>query len=285
MSTGKRRYGATWTVAPHHHSSTTAVQQQWSSTYRPIHSGCESTGTYTATETQTVQEYDEESFCCKTQCQLLLTEKEEGVARRRGGLPPELGTTKSTTRTRYDKNAGTCLRERNGTERLGRWHPTTTAVQQQYNISGAARTEQSITAAYSSNTAVQRGHLWSCGTPGAGWGFFLTFRGRSRAVPGRGFSCPALGELGLVGGCIAADTEGFCVGRAWHGRAVARGRVASGRAESCKCTGLRVRVISPLAPQRSEIIFLTHISVLELTTSEPLIGTVRIMGVKIVHLR
>ena len=79
---------------------------------------------------------------------------------------------------------------------------------------------------------------------------FSTFRGRSRAVTGRGFSCPALAELGLVGGCVAADTEGLCVGRAWHRRAVARGQVASGRAESCKCTGFRVRVIQPLAPQR-----------------------------------
>ena len=63
---------------------------------------------------------------------------------------------------------------------------------------------------------------------------FSTFRDRARAVPGRGFSCPPLAELGLAGGCVAADTEGLCVGRAWHERAVARGRVASGRAESCK---------------------------------------------------
>ena len=83
---------------------------------------------------------------------------------------------------------------------------------------------------------------------------FSTFRGRARAVPGRGFSCPPLAALGLVGGCVAADTEGLCVGRAWHGRAVARGRVASGRAESCKCTGFRVPVFPPLAPQRSEVL-------------------------------
>ena len=90
-----------------------------------------------------------------------MTEKQEGVARRRGGLRPELGKTKSTTRTRYDKNAGTCLRERDGTERLGRSHPTITAVQQQHNSSGAARTDQSTTTAYSSsNTAVQR---YTCG--------------------------------------------------------------------------------------------------------------------------
>ena len=42
---------------------------------------------------------------------------------------------------------------------------------------------------------------------------------------------PVRGVLGLVGGRIAADTEGLCVGRAWHGRAIARGQVASGRAE------------------------------------------------------
>ena len=54
----------------------------------------ESTGTYTVTEAHTVQEYDEENFCCKLQYplergvarQLLLTEIEEGVARRRGVL-------------------------------------------------------------------------------------------------------------------------------------------------------------------------------------------------------
>ena len=39
-------------------------------------------------------------------------------------------------------------------------HPTITAAQQQYNSSGAARAHQSITAAYSSNTAVQR---YTCG--------------------------------------------------------------------------------------------------------------------------
>ena len=40
-------------------------------------------------------------------------------------------------------------------------HPTITAVQQQYNSSsGAARTNQSITTAYSSNTTVQR---YTCG--------------------------------------------------------------------------------------------------------------------------
>ena len=87
----------------------------------------------------------------------------------------------------------------------------------------------------------------------------LYLPGKSASRPReRLFMPPPLAELGLVGGCVAADTEGLCMGRAWHGRAVARGRVASDRAESCKCTGFRVPVIPPLAPQRSEVIFLTH---------------------------
>ena len=49
-------------------------------------------------------------------------------------------------------------------------------------------------------------------------------------------------------------------GEAWHGRAVARGRVASGRAESCNFTDLRVRSIGPLHAQRSHVILVTHIS-------------------------
>ena len=36
---------------------------------------------------------------------LLLTEKKEGVARRRGGLRPEFGKTKSTIRSRQGQNA------------------------------------------------------------------------------------------------------------------------------------------------------------------------------------
>ena len=87
---------------------------------------------------------------------------------------------------------------------------------------------------------------------------FSTFRGRARAVPGRGFSCPPLAELGLVGDCVAADTEGLCVGWAWHGRAAARGRVASGRAESCTCTDLRVWSISPLHAQGSHVMLVTQ---------------------------
>ena len=51
------------------------------------------------------------------------------------------------------------------------------------------------------------------------------------------------------------------MGRAWHGRAVTRGRVASGRAESCKCTVLRVGRIVPLARERSHVILVRHIGV------------------------
>ena len=40
---------------------------------------------------------------------------------------------------------------------------------------------------------------------------------------------------------------------------VARGRVASGRAESCKCTVLRIGRISPLARERSHVILARHI--------------------------
>ena len=37
---------------------------------------------------------------------------------------------------------------------------------------------------------------------------FSTFRGRARAVPGKGYSCPPLAELRLVGRCVAGETEG-----------------------------------------------------------------------------
>ena len=49
------------------------------------------------------------------------------------------------------------------------------------------------------------------------------------------------------------------MGRAWHGRAVARGRVASGRAESCKSTVLRVWRIVPFARERSHAILVRNI--------------------------
>ena len=61
----------------------------------------------------------------------------------------------------------------------------------------------------------------------------LPFGEEHEHAPGRGHSCPPLPELGLVGRCVAVATECLCVGRAWHGRAVARGRVASCRAENC----------------------------------------------------
>ena len=50
------------------------------------------------------------------------------------------------------------------------------------------------------------------------------------------------------------------MGRVWHGRGVARGRVASGRAESCKCTVLRVGRIVKLARERSHVQLVRHIS-------------------------
>ena len=50
--------------------------------------------------------------------------------------------------------------------------------------------------------------------------------------------------------------------RAWHGRAVARGRVASGRAESSKCTDSRVGLIGPLHAQGSHVILVIHILIL-----------------------
>ena len=49
------------------------------------------------------------------------------------------------------------------------------------------------------------------------------------------------------------------MGRAWHGRAVARGRVAGGRAENCKYTFFRVRRSAPLARERSHVILVRHI--------------------------
>ena len=36
---------------------------------------------------------------------------------------------------------------------------------------------------------------------------FSTLRGRARAVPGRGFSCPPLTELGVVGRSVVGNTE------------------------------------------------------------------------------
>ena len=136
-------------------------------------------------------------------------------------------------------------------------HQLTNPPPQQYNSSGALRTDLSTTAA---QYAPQR---YTCGTPGAGWDLhflrFSTLRRIARAVPGRGFSCPPLAELGLVGRCVAGDTESWCVGRAWHGRAVTRGRMASGRVESCKGTILKVGRIAPFARKRSHVILVRHI--------------------------
>ena len=50
------------------------------------------------------------------------------------------------------------------------------------------------------------------------------------------------------------------MGRARHGRAVARGRVASGRAESWTCTVLRVVRVVSLAHEQSHVIIERHMS-------------------------
>ena len=42
--------------------------------------------------------------------------------------------------------------------------------------------------------------------------FSTTFRRGARTVPGRAFLYPLLAKLGLVGGCVAGDTESRCVG-------------------------------------------------------------------------
>ena len=49
------------------------------------------------------------------------------------------------------------------------------------------------------------------------------------------------------------------MGQAWHGRAVAKGRVARGRAESCKRIALRVGRMIPLARERSHVILVRRI--------------------------
>ena len=84
-------------------------------------------------------------------------------------------------------------------------HPPTNPSRQQYNGSGAVRIDQSTTAAQ------QHGSTHHSGTPVVRLELrgictflrFSTFRGRARAVPGRGFSRPPLADLGLVGRCIA----------------------------------------------------------------------------------
>ena len=44
------------------------------------------------------------------------------------------------------------------------------------------------------------------------------------------------------------------MGRAWLGRSVARGRVASDRSESCKCTVFKVGLIVPLRCEASYVL-------------------------------
>ena len=60
------------------------------------------------------------------------------------------------------------------------------------------------------------------------------FPGRERAVPRRVFSRHLIVKLRTAGRYVAGDTEGWCVRRAWHGRAVAGGRVANGIASYAK---------------------------------------------------
>ena len=97
---------------------------------------------------------------------------------------------------------------------------TITAVQQQWSS-----TYRPI---HNCSTAVRQyaPQRYTCGTPGPGWDFFhfltiVHLPGESASRPRRGFSRPPLAELGLVGRCVRGDTEGCCVGRAWHDRAVA----------------------------------------------------------------
>ena len=57
------------------------------------------------------------------------------------------------------------------------------------------------------------------------------------------------------------------MGRAWHGRAVARGRVVIGRAEICECTVLIVGRIAPLERERSHVILVKHIIIIMIMCS------------------
>ena len=67
------------------------------------------------------------------------------------------------------------------------------------------------------------------------------FGGERESSLGEAFHAPRLrswdSSAVVLPGTPRVDVWG---GRAWHGRAVARGEVASGRAESCKCAVLRV---------------------------------------------
>ena len=56
------------------------------------------------------------------------------------------------------------------------------------------------------------------------------------------------------------------MGPAWHGRAVARGRVASGRAESYKCAAvLRAGQIALLARDHLPVILARHVYISRLS--------------------
>ena len=125
--------------------------------------------------------------------------------------------------------------------------PTITVV----NGSGAVRTDQSTTAAQ--QYAPQR---YTCGTPGAGWDLhFLTIL----HLPGESASRPR--ERLFMPPARGVEIRRSCVGRAWHGRAVAKGPVPRGSAESCKCTVSRVGRVVPRARERSRVILVRHIGV------------------------
>ena len=89
-------------------------------------------------------------------------------------------------------------------------HLPTNPPLQQYNSTGTVRTHQFTTVAqhygstHHSGTPVVRQELGGI----CAFLRFSTLRRRARAVPGRGVSCPPLAELGLVGRCVAGDTEG-----------------------------------------------------------------------------
>ena len=115
--------------------TTTAVQQQWSSTYRPIHNG--GTQQYRNTHHSGTPVAHQEL----------------------GGIPFS-----------YDSPPSAGEREPSPTKHPPpTTHPPTNPPPQRYNSSGAVRTDQSTTAA---QYIPQR---YTCGTPGAGWDLhFLT---------------------------------------------------------------------------------------------------------------
>ena len=87
------------------------------------------------------------------------------------------------------------------------------------------------------------------------------FGGEREPSPGEAFHAPRSRswESSAVVSPGTPRADGSCVGRAWYGCAVARDtRVASGRAESCKCSVWRVGPIAPLARERSHVILFGH---------------------------